>query len=196
MLCTCSSSSYRHSLLSNGTSWRRKSLWQFPHALTLHTNSSILSMAWWACRRGDIPINPSSSWGDSSLWLLSSELWVGEKKKSFVRRWTEKGVVVFHTKLWLSEVLANKQSSILVLYWGRNSKQPAKKLLHSQISENNSHAWFILHMLSPGLEVLLEVLLFKLCFIKVQIQSLRLAAYSPLGKNNHLFYDSVPPCML
>lgn len=86
MLCTCSSSSYRHSLLSNGTSWRRKSLWQFPHALTLHTNSSILSMAWWACRRGDIPINPSSSWGDSSLWLLSSELWVGEKKKKFCKK--------------------------------------------------------------------------------------------------------------
>lgn len=60
-------------------SQKRKLLQQFPRALTLHTNSSILSMAWWACRRGDIPINPSSSWGGSSLCLLSSEHW-GKKK--------------------------------------------------------------------------------------------------------------------
>lgn len=32
-----------------------------PGHLTLQTNSSILSIAWWACKRGDMPINPSSS---------------------------------------------------------------------------------------------------------------------------------------
>lgn len=91
-----------------------KLLQRFPHTLTLHTNSSILSMAWWAWRRGDIPINPSSSWGDSSLCLESSELWREKTEKTFCRKMNREGWCCFPYKAMIWGL--RKQRSRLSLY--------------------------------------------------------------------------------